>query len=95
MSGQWTPGPWVQDKYGQLFGSDGKQVGVWGLGIAWVSREPVADANARLISAAPDLVEALSTVLIALEVSRNGGEFPDFEKWEIEARAALQKAGTQ
>lgn len=58
-----TPGPWTMDRHRQLRGADGEQVGVWDAGISWVSRSPVAEANSRLIAAAPELLEALTDVL--------------------------------
>ena len=63
MSAAHTPGPWVKDRYQQLIAANGKQVGVWGCGISWVSRDGEAEANARLIAAAPDLLEALQSVV--------------------------------
>jgi hypothetical protein len=50
------------------------------------------EANARLIAAAPELYEALAMVVAALDASRDGGRYPDFEVWETTARAALAKA---
>lgn len=47
---------------------------------------------ARLFCAAPELLAALIDVLRALDVSRDGGEYPDFEAWEADARAAIAKA---
>jgi hypothetical protein len=78
-----TPGPWVQRK-GELKGSDGNNVCVWGLGLAHCSRDAVAEANARLIAAAPDLLEALKEI-----VQRN-----EIQHWFNldQARAAIAKA---
>lgn len=50
------------------------------------------EANARLIAAAPELFDALKDAVRALDVSRKGGEYPDFEAWEAGARAAIAKA---
>ena len=65
MSGH-TKGPWVMDRYQQLRSPDGVQVGVWGAGISWVSRSDEAEANARLIAAAPDLLEACKALVAAM-----------------------------
>jgi hypothetical protein len=48
--------------------------------------------NARLISAAPDLLEALSEAIDALDASRGIEAYPDFQAWEAKARAAIAKA---
>jgi hypothetical protein len=79
-----TPGPWVRDRCQQLRGSDGEQVGVWDAGISWVSRSPVAEANARLIAAAPELLEAV----VGLVRGREHVWSPELEA----ARAAIAKA---
>jgi hypothetical protein len=60
-----TPGPWHKDDCGALRGSNGARVIVSGLGLAfltgYVSEQDKAEmeANARLIAAVPDLLEAL------------------------------------
>lgn len=89
MSGQWTPGPWPKFPrqwriHPGVLLSDGNSGTPGG--------DEIDRANAALIAAAPDLAEALSTAMIALEATRNGGDFPDFEKWEVDARAALARA---
>lgn len=61
---KFTPGPWEKDKYDCLRSPEGKQVGVWGAGIAWVQRDEESEANARLIAAAPDMYEALKAFMI-------------------------------
>lgn len=58
-----TPGPWVKGKFGQLYGASGRQVGVWDAGIARVSRDAEAEANARLIAAAPELLAACEEMI--------------------------------
>ncbi len=74
MTAKWTPGPWVKDRRGDLRGSDGKQVGTWDAGIAWVSRDDEAEANARLMAAAPELLEALKACLEWMEETRACGD---------------------
>jgi hypothetical protein len=83
-----TPGPWVQDRYGSLVGSDSKQVVVWGLGIAHGQRNATAEANARLIAAAPELLEALKSIVGWIEEGGYGAE----ATIERCARAAMAKA---
>lgn len=58
-----TKGPWSENQYGELKSPTGKDIGVWHLGIAHVSRTPEAEANARLIKAAPDLLAALEAFM--------------------------------
>lgn len=90
-----TAGPWSADKYGQLRSPDGKQVDVWGCGIAWVSRDDEAEANARLIAASPDLLEALrgarQTILDLKNARWSEAEGSD-EEWVAEIDAAIAKA---
>jgi hypothetical protein len=70
-----TPGPWVKGRYGELQGSDGATVCVKGLGVS-ISLSgdpyPVAEANARLIAAAPDMYEALKEAERILDYFANG-----------------------
>ncbi len=52
-----------------------------------------AEANARLIAAAPELLEALEVALIYLEHAGDGAvRYPEDDKAEQQARAALAKA---
>lgn len=60
-------GPWIKNNYGELIAANGKQVGVWNLGIAHIYRSDEAEANVRLIAAAPDLLEALRMVVGMLQ----------------------------
>jgi hypothetical protein len=79
-----TPGPWKKSKYGELKNPEGQQVMVWGCGIAHSMRTSETEANARLIAAAPDLLEALKEI-----VQRN-----EIQHWFNldQARAAIAKA---
>lgn len=90
-SPQHTPGPWYfTPDSDEIFAADDEIVAV-----TWCvpKRGGLAEGkNARLIAAAPDLLEALATALGALDASRSGGAYPDFEVWEALARAAIAKA---
>jgi len=84
-----TPGPWVaQGRYigvkGHMsyIGECGDQNGNW-------TNEPMAVANARLIAAAPDLLEALKS-LIDMDIAYKRG--PVVEDAVTKARAAIAKA---
>lgn len=83
MSGH-TPGPWTQDKYGSVLDTQGNVLRVYGLALASGEEEY---ANARLISAAPDLLFALQRLVDNVD----GGEFISITRIE-EARAAIAKA---
>jgi len=54
-----TPGPWAENDFSGLKGSNGKRVMAWGLGIAHGPRSVESEANTKLITAAPELLEAL------------------------------------
>ena len=66
-----TPGPWTYDKYECAYGRDIYAGDVWvgdakgphdGVSIRFPTSEE-CEANARLIAAAPDLLEALAAIL--------------------------------
>lgn len=86
-----TPGPWAIKKHESSFkpgvfiedgvcGPDGEQIRVYGMTL---TSSEEAKANARLIAAAPDLLEALEA---AVRDSKNPGQ------WIDEARSAIAKA---
>jgi hypothetical protein len=84
-----TPGPWVQEgRHVEAF--DGKECV---MGIEIYGPEDEALANARLIAAAPELLEVLRFTLAELEVSaiRDGLE-PEELVAVTKARAAIAKA---
>lgn len=101
-----TPGPWTWgagfkfgDSTGDLFGLGGRSV----LSSAsyenmWLSAydRPVDAANARLIAAAPELLEALREAHIAMwGVTPEGQDFENHQrlrKARDQARAAISKA---
>lgn len=59
-----TPGPWSINKYGDVVDPAGKDIRVQGMTL---TSTETAQANARLIAAAPELLEAASTALAFLE----------------------------
>lgn len=87
-----TPGPWFMTKglpgYRSRINSTPQNLG-WDL--AHVCNGPEADANARLIAAAPDLLEALQ--LMVDRFIDTEGSFGAWENEAIEAAsAAIEKA---
>ena len=77
-----TPGPWeIERGYSTIIKSIGPCVPDEYAGSAWLE---VSEADARLIAAAPDLLEALKAMLSEVE-----GCYCTTEK---QARAAIEKA---
>ena len=65
MSAKHTPGPWeIERGYGTIIKSIGPCVPDEYAGSAWLK---VSEANARLIAAAPELLEALQVMLDAAQ----------------------------
>lgn len=72
-----TPGPWVV-----IEGRFAWTIGKWPYRIAEISNVAEYKANARLIAAAPDLLEALEQIA-----------WSNDSKWQADcARAAIKKA---
>lgn len=87
-----TPGPWVK-RSGILTGADGSYVVAdsLGLGLGSDGGDGVSTANARLIAAAPDLLQEL--VNIANADTAEWDDRSEFEAWaKNRARAAIRKA---
>lgn len=90
-----TPGHWEVEK------DDKTVVSTSDYNIAFVVTLPSKEettANARLISAAPDMAEALKRLCHYANDVREDGEPPSHEDWRNAweaARAALKKAGIQ
>lgn len=98
-----TPGPW---KYHEELGAQFSMVGNSDYVVAGIPNEtwtgceddlPIQRANARLIAAAPDLLEALETAashvcsLLCPSVKRTGEEWTHSKECE-QVRAAIAKA---
>lgn len=84
-----TPGPWYLGEYAEVYGPVGYgQIA----GMSPNSNIEQRKANARLIAAAPDLLEALQIVVNdwTAQFERNGHLAPS---WCKQARAAIAKAG--
>lgn len=86
-----TPGPWEVEDNGYFYDINAGRATVGNVcsSMSWFDndehRGPVAMANARLIAAAPELLEALQDALHAYD---KHGEYPE---WDF-ARAAINKA---
>jgi len=66
VSAQHTPGPWFIGKYGRVTTPSGETLRTCGIAIPGADCDEYR-ANARLIAAAPDGLEAAHEALIALE----------------------------
>ncbi|WP_261437610.1 hypothetical protein [Serratia proteamaculans] len=98
-----TLGPWLIDRYGKVVDCRGMTVGVSGVALP-MTRDTECVANAHLVSAAPELLEALQETvkdLVAYQVNaRNAAKINN--RWEgvaeavqpsiDKARAAINKA---
>lgn len=72
-STRFTKGPWIADQYNDLMNKEGKDVSVWNLGVAWVSRDEESEANANLIRTSPELYKELDEVhKLICEASKTG-----------------------
>ena len=92
MEAKFTPGPWRLQYYATQDGKGGtKENWVIGVDDNYISRlsawTPEQEANANLIAAAPELLEAVEHVLIA---SEDNGNMDDID-WNM-LRAAIAKA---
>ena len=84
-----TPGPWIHHVDDNIItDSTGRKL------IEWQSRSTnvqisVRDANARLIAAAPDLLETLQGILCVIY---NACDIDEYEKLIKEMQSAIEKA---
>ncbi|HGJ9326842.1 hypothetical protein [Pseudomonas aeruginosa] len=84
-----TPGPWGQDKWGSLQTEGGQDVllrGITTISAGSDERIAEAEANTRLIAAAPELLEALQVCIEQITALCSADDVPD------QARAAIAKA---
>ena len=89
ISASFTPGPWREHSHRQIGPDAGIVCEVWsaiGWGDAAIQE---ADANVRLIAAAPELYQALQVALVVVAGCNGDGYFND---QECVIRAALAKA---
>ena len=90
-----TPGPWSYDDTGAIFGLEGKPIMTCGeYAIKFGAGTEEAFANARLIAAAPDLLEALRKISITSRYPMTEPENMDYamECMREIAREAISKA---
>ena len=95
MSGEkWTPGPWhfVSDEIGPSIIGDGRRVAIIGQRIMFYDDEDQTEANANLITAAPDLYAALELIYGRLLMSDRDGECRITAEDGEMAELALKKA---
>lgn len=87
MEHKHTPGHWTQDKFGNVKTPFGNTLVTEGVALAGSSNEETR-ANARLISAAPELLEALQEII----ASADAGNAAILDSLTCKARAAIAKA---
>lgn len=86
-----TPGPWSTDRAGDVFAEGGRNDGQFGIvaGVAGADWSAEDVANANLIAAAPELLEALQSILSKAHKQNWNDKYPE----EVEAaQAAIDKA---
>ncbi|MEB6533242.1 hypothetical protein MXM51_01585 [Pantoea stewartii] len=84
-----TPGPWSTDRAGDVFAEGGRNDGQLGIvaGVAGADWSAEDVANANLIAAAPELLEALQDMVESYQYEASM-ENPSL----LKARAAITKA---
>lgn len=90
-----TPGPWLLDGDKICTNRDNEiaritRYGAWfDAGTPYGLKNPIGDANARLIAAAPDLLAASEAFISELN---SGSDFTAWEKAKVNLREAIAKA---
>ncbi|MGU0778002.1 hypothetical protein ACSESE_11450 [Pseudomonas aeruginosa] len=90
-----TPGPWCQDKWGSLMTEGGQDVllrGITTISAGSAERIAEAEANTRLISAAPELLEALTEAAEILWGIGQIGPSPTALEKSAEFKSLITKA---
>ncbi len=90
-----TPGPWCQDKWGSLMTEGGQDVllrGITTISAGSDERIAEAEANTRLISAAPELLEALTEAAEILWVIGQIGPSPTALEKSADFKSLITKA---
>lgn len=96
MSAKHTPGPWVADVGWSSISVRQAGTGLFVAKAALIDKsfpadDQTAQANARLIASAPDLLEALHAIA-AIEDRMHGGDWEEIELAREIVRAAIAKA---
>lgn len=100
---KFTPGPWYRNRYGSLSSDSSSSIlNHVPLSSVMTKRSEEAEANTSLVSAAPDMHEALAFVVReAEEWIKESRIKPECEleewvdEWYAAAKAALSKAGDE
>lgn len=73
--GRHTPGPWRINEFGEVIGGDGRKLLASGISLTSGNHDyaAIAAANARLIAAAPDLLEIVRDIVSDCKGSINPG----------------------
>lgn len=89
--GNWTNGPWTKSKVNPkvVNGNDDYYEIIWSQDGELISDGVYGKTNAQLISAAPDMAEALDDIIMAFELPGNHCEM---EQAIERAKKALSKA---
>ena len=89
-----TPGPWIQDKYGNIKTPSGQMLVTDGVALGGYSTNE-SRGNARLISAAPELLQALNKIMrifpTGLDMAEAGWDI-DYINKALEAKDIASKA---
>lgn len=94
---RYTPGPWLIDQWGGIVSPDGERILASGLSLFMSGGKDdrdLAEANSRLIAAAPDLLaacETLDSLNCCTGYSLPDADYPKLWDALCEARVALAR----